>query len=66
MWKTGIQIRLRPQVKYGIHCADFHETHNHAIISVDIPCSEFHRYRAVEHTTVVHLYPCGFHFTPFS
>ena len=29
--------------KYGFHCADFHETHNHSIhIHVDISCTEFH------------------------
>lgn len=29
--------------KYGFHCADFHETHNHSIHShVDISCTKFH------------------------
>jgi hypothetical protein len=66
MWKTGIEIRLRPQVKYGIHCADFHETQNHSIIFVDIPYTKFNRYRGVEQSTEFHLYPYDFHFTRFS
>jgi hypothetical protein len=31
MWLAGTDIYLRPYPKYGLHCVDIRETHNHSV-----------------------------------
>jgi hypothetical protein len=44
--KVRTEVHLSPQVKYGFHRTEFHETQNFSVNYIENLCTEFHRTRS--------------------